>query len=73
VPAKSKKQQSAFGMALAARRGDIPPEDLKGSARLLFKDKSLTDNQLEDYASTKTKNRSITKAFGRQHRTFKRG
>lgn len=49
MSAKSKKQQSAFGMALAARRGDIPPESLKGAARKLYKDSSLSDNQIADY------------------------
>lgn len=73
MPEKSKKQQSAFGMALAARRGDIPPEALKGSAKLLYKDSSLTDNQLSDYASTKKSDIPLRKDFGRTHKTFKRG
>ena len=67
-----KVQQSPFGIALAARRGDIPPESLNGSAKLLFRDKTLTDNQLSDYAETK-KDLPQKRQFGRQYRTFKRG
>lgn len=73
MPAKSKAQQSAFGMALAARRGDIPPESLTGSARLLFRDSSLSASDLEDYAGTKRKNLPQKKQFGRPRRTYKRG
>ena len=72
MPAKSKSQQNAFGVALAARRGDIPPESLEGSAKLLFRDKTLTDNQLSDYAETKT-DLPQKRQFGRTHKTFKRG
>jgi Protein of unknwon function (DUF3008) len=53
MPATTKAQQSAFGMALAAREGKIKPEELKGAASQLFRDKSLTNSQLKDYASTK--------------------
>lgn len=72
MPAEPKAQRSSFGMALAARRGDIPPESLNGSAKLLFQDKTLTDNQLSDYAETKT-DLSPKRQFGRTHKTFKRG
>ena len=71
MPAKSKSQQTAFSMALAARRGDLPAEGLKGAARHLYRDKSLSESDLEDYASTKT--RHLPKAVGRTHPTFKRG
>jgi len=54
VPAKSRSQQAAFGMALAARRGEIPPDQLFGAAAHLYKDKSLSDDDLSDYASTKS-------------------
>lgn len=70
MPAKSKSQQSAFAMALAARRGDLPPEGLKGAARHLYRDSSLSESDLEDYASTKT--RHLSKAVNRTHPTFKR-
>lgn len=72
MPAKSKAQQSAFGMALAARRGDIPPESLKGAAALLYRDKSLSRDDLKEYASTKKKR--LPGHVGRKrHATFKRG
>jgi len=73
MPAKSKQQASAFGMALAARRGDIPADQLQGAARQLYKDSSLSESQLEDYASTKRSDLPEKKTFGRRHRTFKRG
>jgi len=41
-------------MALAARRGELDPKELYGAARHLYKDKSLSDDDLSDYASTKT-------------------
>ena len=53
MPAKSKKQQKAAGMALAAKRGKISPSKLKGSAKQMYK--SMTAKQLEDYAETKRK------------------
>ena len=72
MPTKSKPDQNAFGIALAARRGDIPPESLKGSAKLLYRDKTLTNDQLSSYVDTKT-DLPQKKQFGRQYRTFKRG
>jgi len=53
MPAKSKAQQKAAGMALAAKRGEISPNKLKGSAKEMYK--SMTSKQLGDYAETKTK------------------
>jgi hypothetical protein len=70
VPAKSKDQKSAFSMALAARKDDLLVEGLKGAARHLYRDKSLSDSDLEDYASTKT--RHLPKAVGHTNPTFKR-
>jgi hypothetical protein len=55
MPAKSKSQQSAFAIALKARKGEIPKEELKGASKLLFNDKTLSDSQLTDYASTERK------------------
>jgi hypothetical protein len=52
MPEKSEKQQTAFEIALEARKGKIPKEDLKGASRLLFNDKTLSTSQLEGYAST---------------------
>ena len=53
MPAKSKVQQKAAGMALAAKRGKVPVSRLKGSALQMYK--SMTAKQLEDFASTKRK------------------
>ena len=51
MPAKSKAQQKAAGMALSAKRGDTAKSDLKGSAKEMYE--SMSEDQLEDYASSK--------------------
>jgi len=61
MPAKSKSQQRAFAMALAARRGEIPVNRLKGSARQLYYTK-LTNEQLRDFAKTKIKGLPVKKS-----------
>lgn len=48
------KTKSNFTLALEARQGKIPVESLPGAAKLLCKDKSLTQAALEGYAKTKT-------------------
>ena len=53
MPAKSKSQQKAAGAALAAKRGDQKVSDLKGPAKSMHK--SMSENQLEELASTKRK------------------
>lgn len=53
MPAKSKSQQYAAGVALAAKRGETDPKELKGAAKQMYR--SMTKKQLEEYASTKTK------------------
>jgi hypothetical protein len=53
MPAVSKSQQRAAGMALAAKRGEIPLGRLKGAARDMYD--SMTAAQLEEYASGSTK------------------
>ncbi|MCX8997786.1 DUF3008 family protein [Rhizobiaceae bacterium BDR2-2] len=50
MPAKSKAQQKAAGMALAAKRGEIPKSELKGAALDMLE--SMTEKELEDFAST---------------------
>ena len=50
MPAVSEAQQQAAGVALAARRGDIPKWLLKGAAKQMYK--SMTEKELEDLAST---------------------
>lgn len=53
MPAKSKAQQKAAGAALSAKRGDMKKSELKGASRSM--EKSMSEKQLEDLASTKRK------------------
>ena len=49
MPAVSSEQQRAAGMALAAKRGDIPVSDLKGAAKDMYN--SMTEEELKELAS----------------------
>lgn len=51
MPARSKQQQKAAGMAVAAKPG--APSSLKGAAASMYA--SMTEAQLEEPASTKLK------------------
>lgn len=51
MPATSKAQQKAAGAALAAKRGEEPKSKLKGASKQM--EKSMSEDQLEDFASTK--------------------
>ena len=53
MPAKSGAQQKAAGTALSAKRGDTPKGKLKGAAKSM--EKSMSEKQLEELASTKRK------------------
>ncbi|HET8597078.1 MAG TPA: DUF3008 family protein [Castellaniella sp.] len=53
MPAKSKSQQQAAGIALAAKRGDKKVSELKGASRSMYK--SMDQKELRDLAETKTK------------------
>ncbi|MDY6949533.1 MAG: DUF3008 family protein [Pseudomonadota bacterium] len=53
MPAKSKSQQKAAGAALAAKRGDIKKSELQGASKSM--EKSMSENELHDMASTKHK------------------
>lgn len=53
MPARSKAQQKAAGAALSAKRGDTPKSKLKGASREMAE--SMTEKQLEEFASTKRK------------------
>lgn len=55
MPAKSAAQQKAAGAALSAKRGEISPSELKGASRSMYE--SMTEQQLEEFASTKRKNK----------------
>jgi hypothetical protein len=54
MPATSKAQQKAAGAALAAKRGEAPKSKLQGASRDMYE--SMTEDELEDFASTKRKN-----------------
>jgi hypothetical protein len=54
MPAKSKKQQKMFGIARALQKGDISPSKVSAPARKIAKTVSKKD--VEDFASTPTKN-----------------
>lgn len=54
MPAKSKKQQQAAGIAYAAKKGEIPKSKLKGSAKDMHD--SMSKKELKDYAETKHDN-----------------
>ncbi len=53
MPAKSKKQQQAAGAALSAKRGDTKKSELKGASHDMYD--SMSEKELEEYASTKRK------------------
>lgn len=53
MPAKSKAQQEAAGMALAAKRGEVKHGALKGAARSMHE--SMSQKELHDFAATKRK------------------
>lgn len=50
MPAQSKAQQRAAGAALSAKRGETKVGDLKGASKDMYD--SMTEKELEDYAST---------------------
>jgi len=52
MPAKSKAQQEAAGIALSAKRGDTPKSKLKGASKSMM---SMSEKELEKMASTKRK------------------
>jgi len=51
MPAQSKQQRQAAGMALAAKRGQTDPDTLKGAAKEMYK--SMGKKQLREYAEKK--------------------
>lgn len=55
MPAKSKSQQQAAGIALAAKRGDKKVSELKGASRSMYK--SMDEKELRDLAETKTRDK----------------
>ena len=55
MPAKSAAQQKAAGAALSAKRGETPKSKLKGASKSM--EQSMSEKQLEDFASTKRKDK----------------
>lgn len=53
MPARSKAQQKAAGAALSAKRGETPKSKLKGASKKM--EESMSEKELEDFASTKRK------------------
>jgi len=50
MPAKSKAQQKAAGVALSAKRGEMPKAKLKGASKEMYE--SMSARQLEELAET---------------------
>lgn len=50
MPARSKAQQRAAGAALSAKRGETEVGDLQGASKDMYH--SMTEDELEDFAST---------------------
>lgn len=53
MPAKSKSQQRAAGMALAAKRGEMEVSKLKGAAKEMYD--SMSEKELKKFAETERK------------------
>ncbi|HEY1798157.1 MAG TPA: DUF3008 family protein [Stellaceae bacterium] len=53
MPAKSQAQQKAAGAALSAKRDERKVASLKGASKSMYK--SMSEKQLDDFASTKRK------------------
>lgn len=53
MPAQSRAQQRAAGAALSAKRGDTKVSELQGASKEMYD--SMSEQELEDYASTSRK------------------
>lgn len=53
MPARSKAQQKAAGAALATKWGDQPKSKLRGASKEM--EETMSEKQLEDFASTDRK------------------
>ena len=62
MPAKSKKQQQAAGVALSAKRGERTKSSLKGASKSMYE--SMSKKQLRDVAGTKRKKLPTKKKSG---------
>lgn len=66
------KPKTPFALALAARRKEVTVESLSGAARHLFNDRSLTNDDLEQYDKG-PKVGEVTRPMFPRRATFKRG
>ncbi len=57
MPAESKEQQQAAGVALAVKRGQAPKSKLRGASRSMFN--SMTAAELADFARTPHTTREV--------------
>ncbi|MYN14837.1 DUF3008 family protein [Pusillimonas sp. TS35] len=55
MPAKSKAQQQAAAIALAAKRGEKKVGELKGPAKSMYE--SMSEKELREFAETDTKHK----------------
>ncbi|WP_368639161.1 DUF3008 family protein [Castellaniella ginsengisoli] len=53
MPAKSKSQQQAAGIALAAKRGEKKVSELRGASKSMYE--SMDEKELQELAETKTR------------------
>lgn len=51
MPARSKKQQMAAGVALSVKEGETKKSTLKGASKQMYE--SMTKKELREFASTK--------------------
>jgi 2-methylcitrate dehydratase PrpD len=70
MPAKSAAQQKAAGAALSAKRGKTSPSKLKGASRGMYK--SMSEKQLDEFASTKRKGKPEHVSESRTKKTSSR-
>jgi len=59
MPAVSKKQRKAAGMAYAAKKGEFDPSELRGSAKEMYQ--SMGKKDLRKFAKTKEKGLPVKK------------
>lgn len=54
MPSKSKSQQRLFGMAYAARKGELPKSEISGDVKDIV-DSDMTTKDIKKFAKTKHK------------------
>ena len=70
MPAKSAVQQKAAGAALSAKRGKTSPSKIKGASRSKYK--SISEKQLDEFASTNRKGKPEHAAKSRTKKSSSR-